>query len=203
MSFACHSYAIRMYSYVIRMSLVCTLCHPYVTRMYSYIICVLLVSTHMSPYVTRMSSVCHSYVLVCHLYVLVCHSYVIRMYSYVIRISLVCTRISSVCHSSVPVCNSPVVLPWTRIWSVCCGFTMNHLWLFVITGNDFFSANDFFYGREVHSLLVVSFSKESTKVKKVSNFNLLDTYITLIHVSRNKKWIDIITHAHFSRNRKI
>ena len=175
-------------------------CHPFVTRMYSCVICMSLVCT-------RMSFVCHSHVLVCHPYVLVCHPYITRMYSYIIRMLLVChpyvTRMSSICHSSVPVCHSPVVLPWTRIWSVCCGFTMNHLWLFVITGNDFFSANDFFYGSEVHSLLVVSFSKESTKVKKVSNFNLFDTYITLIHVSRNKKWIDIITHAHFSRNRKI
>ena len=189
MSLVCHSHVTRMPFVCTRMSLVCTLCHPYVTRMYSYIICVLLVSTHMSPYVTRMSSVCHSYVLLCHLYVLVCHSYVIRMSSVYTRMSSVyhsyvlvyhpyVIRMSSVCHSSVPVCNSPVVLPWTRIWSVCCGFTMNHLWLFVITGNDFFSANDFFYGSEVHSLLVVSFSKESTKVKKVSNFNLFDTYIT-------------------------
>ena len=70
----CHAYVTRMYSHVIRMSLVCTLCHPYVTR------------------ITRMLSVCHSYVLLCH-------PYVTRMYSYVIRMSLVCTRMSSVCHS--------------------------------------------------------------------------------------------------------
>ena len=64
----------RVYSYVIRMSLVCTrvssVCHSFV------LVC--------HPYVTRMSSVCHSYV---------CHSYVIRMYSYVICMSPVCTRI--------------------------------------------------------------------------------------------------------------
>ena len=59
MSFLCHSYVTRMYSYVIRMSLAC---HPYITRMYSYVIRMSLVCTRMSP-------VCHSYVLVCHLYV--------------------------------------------------------------------------------------------------------------------------------------
>ena len=56
----------RMYSYAIRMSLVCTrmlfvchsyvlVCHSYVTRIYSYAILVSLVCTRMSP-------VCHSYV---------------------------------------------------------------------------------------------------------------------------------------------
>ena len=76
-----------MYSYVIRMSLVCT----------------------------RMSSVCHSYALVCHPYVTRMYSYVTRMYlyitrmySYIIRMPLVCTRMSFVCHSS-------VVFPWT-VW---------------------------------------------------------------------------------------
>ena len=76
-----------MYSYIIRMSLVCTrmssVCHsyvlvynPYVTRMYSHVI-------RMSIVCTRMSSVCHSYVLVCY-------PYVTRMYSYAIRMSLIC-----------------------------------------------------------------------------------------------------------------
>ena len=75
-SFVCHSYVNRMYSYIIRMSLVCTrisficqssvfVCHSYVTRMYSYVI-------RMSHVCTRMSSVCHSYVT--------------RMYSCVTRI---------------------------------------------------------------------------------------------------------------------
>ena len=90
-----------MYSYVIRMSLVCTrmssICHwyvlvfhPYVTGMYSYVIRMSLVCTRMSsvchsyvlerlPYVTRMSSVCHSYT---HSYVLVCHPCVTRMWFY-------------------------------------------------------------------------------------------------------------------------
>ena len=72
---ACHPYVIRM-SFV---------CHPYVTRMYSYVIRMSLVCTHVS-------FVCHSYVLVCHhhSFVLVCHPYVTRMYSNVIRMSLVC-----------------------------------------------------------------------------------------------------------------
>ena len=84
-----------MYSYVIRISLVCTrmsfvcqsyvlVCHPYVTCMYSYVI-------HMTLVCTRRSSICHSYVPICHLYV-------IRMYSYVISMSLVCTHMSLVCH---------------------------------------------------------------------------------------------------------
>ena len=58
MSLVCHSYTTRMYPYVIRMSLVCTLmssvcysyvlvCHAYVTRRYSYVICMSLVCTHM------------------------------------------------------------------------------------------------------------------------------------------------------------
>ena len=92
----CHPCVTRMYSYDIRMSLVCTRisslchshalgCHPYVTFMYSYDIRLALCH----PYVT-MPSVCHSYVLVCHQYVLICHPYVTGMYSYVIRMSLVC-----------------------------------------------------------------------------------------------------------------
>ena len=98
MSLVCHAYVTRMYSYVIRMSLVYTpmsfVCHScvlvcrwYVTRMYSYVI-------RMSLVYTQMSFICHSYVLVCHLYVtlyvIVCHSYVTCMYSYVIRVSLEC-----------------------------------------------------------------------------------------------------------------
>ena len=71
----CHAYVTRMYSHVIRMSLVCTLCHPYVTR------------------ITRMLSVCHSYVLLCH-------PYVTRMYSYV----TVCHSYVHVCHPYVTLC---------------------------------------------------------------------------------------------------
>ena len=41
----------------------------------------------------------------------------------------------------------------------------------------------FFYGSEALSLLM-PFSKESMKVKKASNLNLLDTCATLIHVPR-------------------
>ena len=57
--FVCHSYGTPMYSYVIRMSLVCTrmssvchsyifICHPYVTHMYLYVILMSLVCTRMS-----------------------------------------------------------------------------------------------------------------------------------------------------------
>ena len=71
----CHLYVTRMYSFIIRMSLLCTpyvlcysyvlICHLYVTPMYSYVIRMSLVGT-------GMSSVCHSYVLVCHRMSLVC-----------------------------------------------------------------------------------------------------------------------------------
>ena len=87
MSFACHSYIIRIYSCVIRMPLVYTrmssvcysytlICQPYVTRIHSYVL-------RMSLVCTRMASVSHSYVLVCH-------PYSTRMNSYAIRVSLVC-----------------------------------------------------------------------------------------------------------------
>ena len=118
---------IYMYSYAIRMSLVCT-------RMYSYVI-------RMSIVCTRMSSVCHSYILVCH-------PYLTRMYSYVIRMSLACTRMSFVCHSYVLVYHSYVTLmhsyvirmslvrthmpsyvtrmyPYVIRISLVCAFTMN------------------------------------------------------------------------------
>ena len=106
---SCHPFVTHMYSYIIRISLVCTrmtlichsfviVCYPYVTRMYSYVIRISLVST-------RMSSVWHSYVVVSQ-------PYVTHMYSDVIRMSLVCTRMLSVCHSYVVVCHPYV----TRMW---------------------------------------------------------------------------------------
>ena len=59
---ACHRCVTRMYSFVIRMPVVCTrmssLCHTY-----------LLICHLMSLVFTRMSCVCHSYVLKCHPYV--------------------------------------------------------------------------------------------------------------------------------------
>ena len=103
MTFQCHSYILifhpylsRMYSHVIRMSLVRTrmasVCHSYVirmslvfTRMYSYVI----LCTHMSP-------VCHSYVVTYNPCVLVCRPYVIRLWfyyeSFVRKSSLCVTR---------------------------------------------------------------------------------------------------------------
>ena len=60
----CHLYVTRMYSFIIRMSLLCTpyvlcysyvlICHLNVTPMYSYVIRMSLVGTGMSSYVTRM-----------------------------------------------------------------------------------------------------------------------------------------------------
>ena len=58
MSFICHSYVLTW--------------HLYVTRMYSYAI-------RMSLVCTRVSSLCHSYVLVCHLYVTCMYLYIICM----------------------------------------------------------------------------------------------------------------------------
>ena len=57
MSSVCHSNGI------------CMSFHPYVALMYSYVIRMSLVCTCMLLVCTRMSSVCHSYVLVCHPYV--------------------------------------------------------------------------------------------------------------------------------------
>ena len=64
MSTECHSYVFVCYSCVLTCCLYSyvLLCHPYVTGMYSYFIRMSLVCTHMS-------SVCHSYILVCHPYV--------------------------------------------------------------------------------------------------------------------------------------
>ena len=82
----CHPYVTRMYSYIIRISLVCarilSVCHSYVIRMYSYVPVVVC---------TRMSSVCHSYVVlswsdlmssVCHSYIHACHLYVTCLWFY-------------------------------------------------------------------------------------------------------------------------
>ena len=87
MQFVCHSYANRVYSYVMVCHSYILLCHPYVTRIYSYVIRMPLVCSsyviRLSLVRIRMSSVCYSYVFVCHLYVT-------RIYSYVIFMSLVC-----------------------------------------------------------------------------------------------------------------
>ena len=64
----CHLYVARIYSYVIRMSLVYTcmssVCHSYVTVSHPYV-------THMYSYVTGMSIVCTRMSSVCHLYVVI------------------------------------------------------------------------------------------------------------------------------------
>ena len=71
-SFVCQSYALVFHPYVTRsnrMSSAChsyvLVCHPYVTRMYSYVI-------RMSLVCTCMSFVCHSYILLCHPYFIIC-----------------------------------------------------------------------------------------------------------------------------------
>ena len=75
-----------------------------------------------------------------------------------------------------------------------------YLWSFEIfcqTGDNFFMAVF------IHYWCCLPFSKESMKVKKVSDFDLFNTCAWLIHVSQNKKWIDIIIiHTHFSKNPK-
>ena len=95
MSFLFQSYVIVCDSYAICISSACDsnvlVCHQYVTRMYSYVI-------RMSLVCTRMSSVCHSYVLVCHPYVTRMYSYVIRMSLVCTRMSFVCHWDILVCH---------------------------------------------------------------------------------------------------------
>ena len=58
-------------------------CQSHVTRMYSYVIRISLVST-------RLSFVCHSYVFACHLYVTRIYSYFIRMSLVCTRLPSVC-----------------------------------------------------------------------------------------------------------------
>ena len=87
-----HPYVTRMYSYVIRILLVCM--YSYVSRMHSYVIRMYSYAIRMSLVCTRMSSVCRSYVIRMSL---LCHPYV--------------TRMLSVCHSY-------VVLPWTQFYSL-------------------------------------------------------------------------------------
>ena len=48
--------------------------------------------------------------------------------------------------------------------------------------------DDFFYGSKVHSLLI-PFSKESMKVKKVSNFNLCHADTCISHEIRDEQMI--------------
>ena len=97
MPFVCHSYVLtcllhftRIYSYAIRMSLVCIrvsfVCHSYVFVCHSYV-------TRMQSYVIRMSLVCTRMSSLCHSHVLVCYPYITRMYSYVTCMSLVCSFI--------------------------------------------------------------------------------------------------------------
>ena len=107
------------HSYAICMSLVC---HSYVTRMYSYVIRMSLLFVHKSPVCTCMSFVCHSYVLACHPYVTRMYSYVTCIYSCVIRVSLVC-------HSYVLVCHPYVTRMYSHVirMSLVCGFTNGKL----------------------------------------------------------------------------
>ena len=102
------------------MPIVCTRmslgCHSYVIRIYPYVISMSLVFTRMSIVCTRMSSVFHSHAI--HMS-LVCHSFVTSMYSYVFLMSLVFTRMLSVRHSYVTRMYSYVV----RMLLVC-DFTM-------------------------------------------------------------------------------
>ena len=118
MLFVCHSYAIRMCSYitymsiqfniilhVIRMSFIChsyvLVCHPHVTRMSSYVI--------------RMPHICARMSFICHSYVLLCQPYVTLVYSYVTRMSLVCTHVSPVCHSYLLVCHPYVTFMYSYV----------------------------------------------------------------------------------------
>ena len=65
-------------------------------RMYSYVIRMSLVCTRMSSYVTHMSLVCICMSSICHLYVLIYHPYVTPVYFYVIDMSFVCRFINGI-----------------------------------------------------------------------------------------------------------
>ena len=153
LSFVCQSYVPVCHSYVLVCHSYVLVCDPYVARMYSCVIRISLVCARMSSacysYVIRMSLVCHPYVThmssVCHSYALICHPYVTHIYSYVIRMSLVCTRMSSVCYSYVIrmslvctrmsfVCHSYVVLPRQFIWAfwMCSSFFFRSLYFSVL-----------------------------------------------------------------------
>ena len=86
MSSVCHLYVLVCHSYVL-------VSRPYVTRMYSHVI-------RMSLVCTRMSSICHLYVLVCHPYATRMYSHVTSMHSYVIGMSLVCGFTMNYSHVS-------------------------------------------------------------------------------------------------------
>ena len=108
-----------MYSYVIRMSFVCTrmsfVCHSSVVLPWT--ISNTYFENHILYYQKALKKLtlffcrtaCHPYVtcmsFVCYLYTLEYHSYVTRMYSYVILMWLVCSRMLSVCHSYVLICH--------------------------------------------------------------------------------------------------
>ena len=102
MSFVC-------YLYVLIFHLCVLICQSYVSRMYSFVIRMSVVCTRN---VIRMSLVCTRISYLCYSNVLVCHPCVTRMYLYVIRMSLVYTRMPSVCHSYVLACHPDV----TRMW---------------------------------------------------------------------------------------
>ena len=132
-------YAIRMSSYVTRMSFVrhsyVLLCHLYVTRMYPYVILLLLVCTRMSPichsqylYVIRMSLVCVrlASVLVCTRMSPVCHLYVLACQPYVTRIILACHSYVLVCHSYVLVCHPHVTCMYLYVIVMSARCTGSH-----------------------------------------------------------------------------
>ena len=119
---------IHMYSYIMRMSLVC---YPYLTRMYSYVILMPLLYVGKSSLCTCMPFVCYPYALACHPHVTRMYLYVIRMYSYVTRMSLVCH--SCVTHMYSFVCHLYVIrmtLVCIRMSSVCPERLLNILCMF-------------------------------------------------------------------------
>ena len=90
MSSVCHSshkclYVMVCHSYVL-------VCNPHVTRIYSYVI-------RMSTICSPMSPVCHSYVPICHPYVTRMYSYVMRM-SLVCGFTMKCLKLLQVTLTS-------------------------------------------------------------------------------------------------------
>ena len=132
-SFAYHSYLIRMSIVCTRMSHVCYfVCHSYVSAsILSVCLSCVFVCNGMSLVCTRMSFACLSYVLIYHLVytrmLFVCHSHAIRMW-------LVYTRASSVCHSYVLVRHPYVTGMYSYVicMSLVCDSTMNHFTIYLI-----------------------------------------------------------------------
>ena len=74
--------------------------------------------------------------------------------------------------------------PFALVKSVICKLLILWLYHIIVIWEFYLVCDDF--SMTVKFIILIPFSKESMKVKKVSNLNLLDTCATVIHVSRTK-----------------